>query len=155
MSTSITNAKERMYTADSKKVIVKGNPELYNDSSFHRNIVIGEALQAIESIILFSFSNYFLKFSECYKRIHKIEGPFLNDWYEYVEYGTTNQLSIILQRNGFSRETSLYIKQNRSKYVVVIDGILKLKASLSQCEDISIKKEVMDLMYNVSDLFVD
>jgi hypothetical protein len=39
-----------------------------------------------------------------------------NDWYEYVEYGTTNPLSIMLQKCGFSRETSDYIKNHRREY---------------------------------------
>ena len=35
-----------------------------------------------------------------------MEYPFNNDWYEYVEFGTTNSLTIVLQRYGFSREKS-------------------------------------------------
>lgn len=41
-----------------------------------------------------------------------------NDWYEYVEYGTTNELRIILQSSGFSSEPSTYIRKNASEYVV-------------------------------------
>lgn len=81
----------------------------------HRNIVMSETLQAIESVVLFSFANYFLRFSEAYKRIPGIEGEMNNDRYEFVEYGTTNKLTIFLQRNGFFRETALFIRKHRSE----------------------------------------
>jgi len=97
-------------------VMVNGKLEDYDDTLPHRNIVISDTLQVIENVILFSISNYFLRFSSEYKRFHQLES-FQNDWYEYVEYGTTNPLSIILQRNGFSRETSTYIRKHRNEYV--------------------------------------
>jgi hypothetical protein len=139
------------------KVRIGGQQVYYDHNSmFHRNIVMSETLQAIENVILFSFSNYFLKFSEAYKRIHNIEGDMKNDWYEYVEYGTTNPLTIVLQRNGFSRETAMYIRQHRKDYV---DGIEtsepKLKRSLARCGNYSVELEVTDMIYNNSDLFVD
>ena len=41
------------------------------------------------------------KFSTEYKKQKVIE-TFDNDWYEFVEYGSANKLTILLQRNGFS-----------------------------------------------------
>jgi len=109
----------------------------------------------IENVILFSISNYFLRFSEEYKRYHKVDS-FPNDWYEYVEYGTTNPLTIILQRSGFSRETSTYIKKHRSEYVVIeSNGDVKLKKSLIDCGNISVSREAADIRYNIPELFID
>ena len=66
-----------------------------------------------------------------YNRINKVDS-FQNDWHEYVEYGTTNPLSIFLQRNGFSRETSTYIRQYRAEYVVITsEREVKLRKSLA------------------------
>ena len=45
----------------------------YNDTLEHRNIVISETLKVIEHVILFSISNYFLRFSSEYKRFHNVE----------------------------------------------------------------------------------
>ena len=127
----------------------------YNDTLEHRNIVISETLKVIEHVVLFSISNYFLRFSSEYKRFHNVES-FQNDWYEYVEYGTTNPLSITLQRNGFSRETSTYIKRHRDQYVIKTEtGEIKLRRSLVDCGNISVSKEVLDVMYNIPELFVD
>ena len=69
--------------------------ETYNPKSkYHKNLVIAESLSVIENVLLFSISNYFRKFSMEYKAVHQVEN-FENDWYEYVEYGTTNPLTIL------------------------------------------------------------
>ncbi len=39
----------------------------------HRNIVIADTLEVIKNVILFSISNYFLRFSNEYKRFHNVE----------------------------------------------------------------------------------
>ncbi len=136
-------------------VMINFQPVTYNDSLEHRNIVISDTLQVIENVVLFSISNYFLRFSSEYKRYHDLES-FPNDWYEYVEYGTTNPLSIMLQRNGFSRETSTFIRKNKEEYVVyTADGEIKLRRSLVECNNISVRKEVADVQYNVPELFID
>ena len=45
-------------------------PTIYNDNSKeHRNVVFADTLEAIENIVLFSISNYFLRFSNEYKKI--------------------------------------------------------------------------------------
>lgn len=135
-------------------VMINFKPVTYNDSLEHRNIVISDTLQVIENVILFSISNYFLRFSTEYKRYHQVDS-FPNDWYEYVEYGTINPLSIMLQRNGFSRETSTFIRKNKDDYVVFTDtGDVKLRRSLLECGNISVLKEVKDVLYNVPELFI-
>jgi hypothetical protein len=136
-------------------VRVNGKQIPYDDTLPHRNIVISDTLKAIENVILFSISNYFLRFSSEYKRFHKVEA-FQNDWYEYVEYGTTNPLSITLQRNGFSRETSTYIRRHRDDYVVKMqNGEIKLRRSLANCPSASVRREIADIQYNIPELFVD
>lgn len=125
----------------------------YNGSIEHKNIVISATLNAIEEVILFRISNYFLKFSVEYKKYHSL--PLMqNDWYEFVEYGTTNPLTILLQRNGFSREASTYIKTHR-EYVTQIDGVYVLKNSLLTCQSSSVQREAKEVKYNIPDLFVD
>ncbi len=126
----------------------------YNNSKEHRNIIISQTLQAIQDIVLFSISNYFLRFSAEYKRYHGIES-FHNDWYEYVEYGTTNPLSIELQRHGFSRETSAYIKRHRHEFVATRPGgEIKLRKSLTACDNVGVRNEVAKIKYNAPELFV-
>lgn len=124
----------------------------YDDSIKHRNIVISDTLNAIEDVILFRISNYFLRFSAEYKRFHNVD-VIENDWYEYVEYGTMNPLTIFLQRNGFSREASTYIKQH-TEYITYINGEYKVRSTLLGCPSKSVCKEAREIKYNIPDLFV-
>lgn len=128
-------------------VEIDGQIVNYNDSIKHRNIVISDTLNAIEDVILFRISNYFLRFSAEYKKFHNTDS-ISNDWYEYVEYGTMNPLTIFLQRNGFSRETSTYIKQHR-EYITQIDGEYKVKPTLLSCPSKSVCKEATEIKYNI------
>ncbi|WP_196592906.1 hypothetical protein [Pectinatus sottacetonis] len=132
----------------------KGKIIPYDNSLQHRNIVIAETLGVIENIILFSISNYFLRFTNEYKKYHQIQ-TLQNDWYEYVEYGTTNPLTIVLQRSGFSRETSTYIKKNRDEYVFTMkNGEKKIRKSILECHNQSLKREALEIQYNMPELFI-
>lgn len=133
-------------------VEVAGEIVKYNDSLMHRNIVISDTLNAIEEVILFRISNYFLRFSSVYKKVHGVD-IIPNDWYEYVEYGTMNQMTIFLQRNGFTRETSTYIKHHR-EYIVFVNGEYRIKAAILDCPSKSVCKEAMEIKYNIPDLFI-
>lgn len=124
----------------------------YDDSIEHRNIVISDTLNAIEDVILFRIANYFLRFSSEYKRFHNID-VMPNDWYEYVEYGTTNPLTIFLQRNGFSREASTYIKQHL-EYITEVNGEYKVETKLLECPSKSVCKEAAEIKYNIPELFI-
>lgn len=131
--------------------------DVYNDNDkIHRNIVFADTLEVIENIVLFSISNYFLRFSNEFRRIKGDDELDANNWYEYVEYGTTNPLTILLQRNGFSRESARFIKEN-PEYVVKdgSTGKLKLKASLSKCGRTSVENEVEYIRQNIPGIFVD
>ncbi len=126
------------------------------NSKYHKNLIIAESLSVIENVLLFSISNYFRKFSMEYKAFYHIEN-FDNDWYEYVEYGTTNPDTIFLQQNGFSREASIFIQtpSNYNKYVVEIDGQKKIKRSILECGNVGVETEAYDIQFNIPELFVD
>lgn len=132
-------------------------PTIYNDNSKeHRNVVFADTLEAIENIVLFSISNYFLRFSNEYKKIHGVD-EFDNNWYEYVEFGTTNPLTILLQRNGFSRESATFIKKHKDEYVAH-DGStdeLRLRLSLLGCGNTSVMTEAASIRFNAPKLFLE
>ena len=152
---SIINAairyKQKTYNSTIK---IHGDLTRYNDSRLHQNAVIAETLSIIDKEILFSLANYFLRFSTEYKKQHGVDS-FDNDWYEFVEYGSTNPLTILLQRHGFSRETAEYIKQNKSKYVVETTLGPKLLKCILDCPKDAIRNEVADIHYNVPELFIE
>jgi len=124
------------------------------DSKLHQNYVIADTLGVIENVLLFSISNYFRKVSLEYKSYHQCES-FDNDWYEYVEYGTTNPVTIFLQQAGFSRETAAYIQVNQHKYLTEVDGEYRVKKTVMDCGNDSVVTDVHDLQFNIPELFVD
>lgn len=128
--------------------------ETYDGTTRHNNFIIAETLEAIEDVILFRISNYFLRFSEEYKRQHGGVSHFKNDWYEFVEYGTTSELRITLQRSGFSRDSSNYIRQNAGDYIVWDNGEPKLKKSIFECNNDSVLHDIKEIRYNAPELFI-
>ena len=86
----------------------------YIGSTEQNNEIINETLKTIDQTILFTIANYFREFSKEYKKYHNLE-YISNDWYEYVEFGTTNPVTIALQRNGYLRETAKWIYEHSTK----------------------------------------
>lgn len=131
------------------------NVEYYkHDSKLHQNYVIANTLDDIERVILYKVSNYFRKFSIEFKKYHHLES-FDNDWYEFVEYGNTNSISIYLQQCGLSREVANYILENEKKYVVIKDNEIRLKEAIFSCGKAGVREEINSIKYNLPELFVD
>ncbi len=130
-------------------------PSYYMDTREHKNIVFADTLEVIENVILFSISNYFLRFSNEYKRIHGEDSLNTNNWYEFVEYGTMNTITIQLQRHGFSREAATFIRQHPAYVVMLHSGEIRLRTSLKDCGNDGIVRELPDIIFNAPDLFVD
>ena len=80
--------------------------------------------------------------------------PFNNDWYEYVEFGSTNELTIFLQRNGLTRDTADYIREHKDKYVVVVNHEYRLKKQILTCGKQSVEDELNDVQYNIPEIFI-
>lgn len=124
----------------------------FDNGPEHRNKVIEETLNNVNDIILFRLSNYFMRFSTELKKYHHRE--FLtNDWYEYVEYGTTNKICILLQKNGFSSDAATYIQKNDDSYILRTEEGVKVKRSILECQRTSIKNEAYAVWNNIPELF--
>lgn len=125
----------------------------------HKNLIIADTLNTIENVILFSVANYFREFSTEYKLQHGNK-PFDNDWYEYVEYGTTNKLTILLQRYGYHREAASYINLHKNElvdFMITTDTapfVLRKKLLLN-CSDESTKTETPEIYINIPELFIE
>lgn len=151
----ILNQSIKYFKKYKREVRVLNRQEIFDDLLKHKNIVIADTLEAIEEVLLFRLSNYFLKFSQEYKIQHPNE-PFFNNWYEFIEYGTTNRLRIILQRSGFHRESTEYIRKNIAKFVVgTPDEPKLLKNELLNCSNELVQHDVNEIQYNVPELFID
>lgn len=123
----------------------------------HKNYIIAETLSIIENVILFSIANYFREFSSEYKTSHGITGFMRNDWYEFVEFGTTNEKTIVLQRIGYSRESASFIKEKGDYFFgpkTSNEYSFSLKKDLLlSCSDLGVSTETKDILLNVPDIF--
>lgn len=126
----------------------------YVEGPVHNNIIISDVLSVIDRMILFKLSNYFLKISNAYKEIKQLESV-PNDWYEFVEYGSTNQKSIEIQKNGFSRESAIYIIRNGAEYICNNTHSLKLSKALLTCPNKGVRADSELVWYNTPNLFTD
>lgn len=125
----------------------------YTDTLRDRNDVISDVLNVIDKIILFKFSNYFLKVAKAYKEIRGQDPK--DNWYEFVEYGSTNKRAIAIQKHGFSRESAMYILRQGQKYIAADEPELRLHRSILECPNKGVRNDADMIQYNIPDLFVD
>lgn len=116
----VTNSIDYYLSTGKGKVKLKGQYVAFKNEAPYVNALISGMLEDIEDVILFRIANYFLRFSQEYRACFP-EASF-TDWYELVEYGTTNPEAVWLQRNGFTREAAAYITEKRSQYITFDDN---------------------------------
>lgn len=140
-------------TRNPEKFYFEGKKQTYDNSNpDHVNQVIEDTLETIENVILFSISNYFLKFSTTFKEIKKVL-KIHNDWSEFIEYGSSNKTSIWLQKIGFSRESAYYIMYGGGKAYINISA-RKLYSGICNCRSVSVSKEAKDVFLNYPEEFM-
>ena len=135
-----------------KNIYINGKTIPFDDGPEHHNKVIEDTLNNVNVIILFRLSNYFMRFSTELKKYHHREF-LVNDWYEYVEYGTTNKICILLQKNGFSPEVATYIQKNEDTYIIRTEEGIKVRRALLICSRDSVRNEAKMVWNNIPELF--
>lgn len=129
--------------------------EKYNDSTQHKNQVINEVMKDIEQIINYKFSMYFLRLSEAIIEIHG-EKALVNDWYEYVEYGTNNNSVIILQKYGFLREEALeLLKPPLLDHIKFEKQRVIIKNSIMDIASQDLQDKIATIKINYPEIFSD
>lgn len=78
-----------------------------------------------------------------------------NNWHEFIEYGTSNKIRIILQRSGYKRESAYYIRQHADKYIrrPADNPKLLLKALLESPNEL-LRIDTEEIQYSVPELFI-
>lgn len=123
-----------------------------------KNWIIQDTLETIENTILFSIANYFHIMSDAIKRELGTES-IKNDWYEYVEFGTSNEKSIFLQKIGFSRDTANKIlkafeiseKDHSEEHEGYLRFVIPKEILLSNSEQIV--SEAREVLMNMPEVF--
>lgn len=141
------------YKEKNPKSSIRVNGELinYNGSRKHKNYIINDTLKVLQTQILFKLSNYFLRFSKEYMRYHRLK-QMDNNWYEFVEYGTSNEFRIWLQKCGYSREATYYIEKHKEFYFYK-DGNYFLNSEIIESSDMNVRTETQNIMYNRPEIF--
>ena len=143
------------YELNGKELFVNGVKVHFDpENKLHRNLVISKLLEEIQKDLLFSIANYFLKLSTEYKKQYGDDSLDGNDWYEFVEFGSTNVVPIYLQRSGFSREAALFLWKERRIYLQV-DGVhTKIFNTAFQSRNLAVVQECEDVRRNNPYLFI-
>lgn len=82
-----------------------------------------------------------------------------NDWYKYVEYGTTDPLIIQLEKIGFTRETASHIKANKDKFLIIgernslINDFSFKSIEFEASKNDDLKRETKKIKINLPELF--
>lgn len=141
------------YKLDKKGTVYVGGARVpFDNSPVHRNKVIEDTLNDLNDIVLFRLSNYFMRFSSELKKYQRRD-YLTNDWYEYVEYGTSNKVSILLQKNGFSHEAATYLSGDERRFISRTDAGVKLRMDVFSCERESVRREAAIVYNNMPELF--
>lgn len=125
-----------------------------HSNKLHQNYAMAQTLNDIDNVLLYTISNYFRKFSYEYKKYHNLD-ILKNDWFEFVEYGSTNSIVQLLQRYGFSRQVSLYIKENKTKYIKIVNDEVKICRSIFTSGYGDAEEESKEIQFNIPELFID
>ena len=150
----VTDSIDYYLSTGKGKVKLKGQYVAFKNEPAYVNALISGMLEDIEDVILFRIANYFLRFSQEYRAC--FPDASFTDWYELVEYGTTNPEAVWLQRNGFTREAAAYITEKRSQYITFDDNDqLRLKPALLECENLSIRREAEQVQYNSPEIYLE
>jgi len=117
----------------------KPSYEVFDNSKHHINVLIGNIIDEIESVLRFLFEKYFNNYYAMLVEILGEENAGVN-WATFLEYGTQNTIVIALQNYGLSRHSADYIYK-KFKDCLKIEGdklieinIKKLKSRLSKEE---------------------
>lgn len=117
----------------------KPSYEVFDNSKHHINVLIGNIIDDIESVLRFLFEKYFNNYYAMLVEILGDDNAGVN-WATFLEYGTQNTIVIALQNYGLSRHSADYIFK-RFKDCLKIEGdklieinIKKLKSRLSKEE---------------------
>jgi superfamily II DNA/RNA helicase len=86
----------------------KPSYEVFNNSKLHINILIGNIIEDIESVLRFLFEKYFNNYYAMLVEILGEENAGVN-WATFLEYGTQNSIVIALQNYGLSRHSADYL----------------------------------------------
>jgi hypothetical protein len=71
-----------------------------------------------------------------------------------MEYGTDSDLRIWLQQNGYSRESSEYIEDNKDEFIIQTDNNYFVSKNILKANDLDAVSETKEIEINVPEIFI-
>lgn len=71
-----------------------------------------------------------------------------------MEYGTDSDLRIWLQQNGYSRESSEYIEDNKDEFIIKTDNNYFVSKNILKANDLDAVSETKEIEINVPEIFI-
>lgn len=114
--------------------------EVFDNSKLHINVLIGNIIDDIESILRFLFEKYFNNYYAMLVEILGEENAGVN-WATFLEYGTQNTIVIALQNYGLSRHSADYIFK-KYKDCLKIEGDKLIEINIKRLKSRLNKEEI-------------
>ena len=124
----------------------------FNGSLEHKNKVINETLKELEQVINHKLSMYFLRFSEAIIEVRGREA-LTNDWYDFVEYGTSDKLLIFLQKHGLTRELAIDIQKGFLQYIIAQENSFSISGDILNIENEELAEALLIVSINFPEIF--
>lgn len=118
----------------------KQSYEVFDNSKHHINVLIGNIIDDIESVLRFLFEKYFNNYYAMLVEILGDENAGVN-WATFLEYGTQNTIVIALQNYGLSRHSADYIFK-KFKDCLKIKGDKLIEINIKRLKSILNKEEI-------------
>lgn len=118
----------------------KPSYEEFDNSKQHINVLIGNIIDDIESVLRFLFEKYFNNYYAMLVEILGEDNAGVN-WATFLEYGTQNTIVIALQNFGLSRHTADYIFK-KYKDCLKIEGDKLIEINIKRLKSRLNKEEI-------------
>lgn len=118
----------------------KPSYEVFDNSKQHINVLIGNIIDDIESVLRFLFEKYFNNYYAMLVEILGEDNAGVN-WATFLEYGTQNTIVIALQNYGLSRHSADYIFK-KYKDCLKIEGDKLLEINIRRLKSRLNKEEI-------------
>ena len=118
----------------------KPSYEVFDNSKHHINVLIGNIIDDIESVLRFLFEKYFNNYYAMLVEILGEDNAGVN-WATFLEYGTQNTIMIALQNYGLSRHSADYIFK-KFKDCLKIEGDKLVEINIKKLKNILNREEL-------------
>jgi len=112
------------YTLNKRIIFLRSDQAVIFDpkNRFHINKLVNTIVSDIENVLRFKIKNYVSNYTLLINEIE--EDSSVIDWSEYLEYGTTDKITIELQNLGFPRHLATLLKNKYIHFFIIENNVI-------------------------------